>query len=878
MFQPLKKTLLILGIMLMSGVMLSSTVFAAESATYRLSNGLTVLIQQDKRFPLVSMRLYVHAGSSYETPKEAGISHLLEHMVFKGTEKRPAGSIAEDIERIGGYINAATSYDYTVYITDLPDAEWKTGLDVLKDMAFNPTISATALEAEKKVVISELKMGEDRPGNRLFKALSASTLAGTPYERPIIGFEDVLNSITRQDVVNYIKKHYQPQSMLLLVCGNVDESALKEEIERLYGPLENTRGYAQPEGLDFHTLQGKGAKITVEKGPWNKVYFGAAFPAPGQGEARSVHLEVLTSLLGDGKTSYLYRKYKYDMQLVDSISVVNYGFERTGMLYLAATLDADKFERFWNEITKDLAGINDIKFSQQELDRVKLNLEDEMYRTKETVSGLASKLGYFAFFNDGGGEKNYLYLLNSTTLNDVHGQLADITFSDSMSVVALLPQEHENPVNAASMQKTLKANWRDGESGSKKADAESMRGKTETVDLGKGRKLVLIPDSTLPYISANLMFTGGDALVGKDQQGLVALTAAMLTKGTGAMSATEYEDYLADRASSINAAPGRQTFSVRFGGPSRFNGEVFKLLRETLEQPAFKEEELARARNNQKAAIKSAEDQPFSLASRKMFPFLFGDHPYGYQQLGEAGYLDSISAADLAAFWGKQKNQPWVLSIAGSFDRDEVIKAAKALPTPKDKGIKVDAPAWGKDKSLEITLQDRNQTHIFLIFPTVPMESADSPALDLLQSVLSGQSGLLFTELRDKQSLGYSVTAFNWSSQKAGAMMFYIGTSPDKAEQAKAGFIEIIDRVKNAPLPEDLLEGGKKGIEGDYYRGHQSLGSRCEEAATLTTLGFPLDTAIKRVEKVQKLTPEQVQKAAQKHLNTDKAYWVEVKP
>ena len=189
-------------LILFCGVIMMCTATAASAATVtKLKNGLTVLIQEDRRFPLVSTRLYVHAGSGYEDPKEAGISHVLEHMVFKGTENYPKGQIAATIEELGGYLNAATSFDYTVYISDLPADAWKTGLKVLRDQAFYPTIDAAELESEKEVVISELERGEDSPFGLLFKKLQQQTMKGTTYAWPIIGYRDTIKAITRDDII-----------------------------------------------------------------------------------------------------------------------------------------------------------------------------------------------------------------------------------------------------------------------------------------------------------------------------------------------------------------------------------------------------------------------------------------------------------------------------------------------------------------------------------------------------------------------------------------------------------------------------------------------------------------------------------------------------
>jgi zinc protease len=835
---------------------------------FRLANGLQVVIQPDKRFPLVSMRLYVHAGSAYETDKEAGISHLLEHMVFKGTQRRPTGSLAEDIEKIGGYCNAATSFDYTVYIAELPAQHWRVGLDVLEDMAFHPSLVEKELASEKKVVIAELKRGEDNPNNLLFKQIQTTTLASTPYEHPVIGYENIINSITRKDMLNYINRHYQPQSSMLLVCGNVDVNALKKEIQKIYAPLKNTQAVKRPELVDINKLPEAGPNITIQKGPWNKIYLGLALPGIAQTDARSVHLDILSALLADGKTSYLYRKYKYELQLVDQISFSNYGLERLGLLYFTVQLSADKLTDFWDEFVKDLKNLDSITFTEQELNRVKLNIENELFRSKETLSGLTSKLGHFEFFEDGTrSEENYLYSLRKATLPDVYGQLKDLVQPARMSVALLTPEEY-SAITAEQLQSALLKDWPQEQiSAGKSANPDEQ--KNEVIELGPGRKLILIPDNTLPYVSASLMFTGGDALLNEKEQGLAAATASLLSKGSGKLSAKDYEDFLADRAASLGINTGRQSFAVNFTFPARFSSDIFDLLQTTLDKPAFAEEELTRVKNNQISAIKATEDQPLSLAFRKIFPFLFGNHPYGYMQLGNEETVETFTAAEVRAFWDKQKNESWVLAVCGSFEREAVIAAANKLPVPVSLSKTIAVPEWNKDKNLVVKMPGRNQTHLMLIFPTVPLADEDAAEINLLQNILDGQSGLLFSELRDKQGLGYTVTAIPWNGQKSGMLIFYIGTEPDKLAQARAGFFKIIERLNKDKLPSADLERGKNSIQGEYYRNHQSLLERSSEAATLAILGLPLDLPQKQIAESAKVTPEELRAIVRKYLKTE---------
>ncbi len=842
----------------------------------RLPNGLTVLVLEDKRFPLASVRLYVHAGSAYETPKQAGISHLLEHMVFKGTDKRPKGGAAGDIEAIGGYINAATSFDYTVYLADVPSKHWKTGIDVLKDMAFNASIDPQELESEKKVVLSELERGEDNPGQLLFKRIAAKTLPNTPYARPIIGYRDTVSGFSRQDIKDYIATYYQPQSMLLVVSGDVSAKDVLSEARRQFGDLTNTHESLPPAGIDLAPFT-DGPTVTVEHGKWNKAYMSIALPIPGFNDARATALEVLAQMLAGDRTSTLYRTFKYDKQLVDDISIGAYAFERVGFLYLSATLDADKVDTFWKELMATFATLSAKSFSDDEFARARLNLEDSMFRTKETIPGLTSKIGMFQFFNGGEqGEANYIQTLRQTGPDQIQDVISAFLRPERLHSVLLLPEGAQ--ANATALEKATRQAWPVNAVAVKQADVDHAKQQTETVDLGNGRTVILIPDDTLPYLSMDLVFKGGDSLIDASHQGLAELTARTLTKGTSELDATGMELFQSDRASDIGASAGRQTFTLRAKFPERFSTDMLGLFRSVLDAPAFASEEVSREINNLKAAIKSREDQPLGLAFRHMFPFLFRNHAYGYYHLGDEATLGSFTPESVREYWKHQVTQPWTLAVCGRFDREAILHLAATLPMPAGAPVAESQPQWGEELSKTLTLKDRNQAHLLMIFKTAPLGSEDGPALDLLQTILAGQSGLLFNDLRDKHGLGYTVTAFPWQSDRAGLLAFYIGTEPEKEAQAMDGFRRVVTNLHTTLLPEEQLRRGKNLLRGDYYRDHQSLGSRSGEAASLAASGLPLDLNRQVIEQAEKLTPEDLRAVARKYLTPESAYIMRVVP
>ncbi len=837
-----------------------------------LENGLTVYILEDHRFPLVSTRLYVRAGSSYETPQDAGISHVLEHMVFKGTEKRPMGAIAREIEEVGGYLNAATSFDYTVYITDVPSKHWALGMDIVKDMAFHPTLDAAELASEKKVILSELQMGNDNPHQRVFKELHSQALRGTPYDHSIIGFEETINAVTPESMRQYIAQYYHPQNMFLIVVGDVDAKAVLEESNKLFGDLKNSSDMTPRTAIDASKLYN--THVTVLEGNWNKVYLGLALPVPGLMDAQTYDLDVLAHVLGGDATSYLYKKYKYDKQLVDAISLSNYSFERVGMLYFTIQLDAKNVETFWKEFVADLATLKASVFSQKDIDRAKLLIEDSTQRTKETLGGLASYLGYLNLFLGGAqGEKNALDKLQTITPRQLQNVMDQWLVPERMNVTALVPQGTKLP----DLEAALQAAW---PATAKKSTANTTKaaGTTQVIDLGNQCKVVLIPDTTLPYTSVDLYFSGGTAL-SDQKQGLATLAASVLTSGTKSMTSPQMEEYLAERAAGLGAHSGRQVFWLSTNQPSKFNKDIFALLRDVLVNSTLSAEEMEREKKNQVAAIRSRDDHPTSYLFSEVAPFLFGkEHPYGLKTLGTIQEVESYTREDIVAFWKKQAEQPWVLSVAGDFDQESVLAFAKTLPQPKAQSPQVNAPTWGTKQTLDLHMPGREQAHLLHVFPTVPSEHQDAAALELLHLVLSGQSGILFQELREKQGLAYTTYAAQQFFPKTGIFVLYIGTQADKLAQSRDGFEKVLTGVQEDLLSEAALQRAKNQMESSYYRGRQSLASRSNEGAMRLILGQDLDFRKDFIEKAKKLTVQDLQKVAKKYLQWDKGYTFTLKP
>jgi zinc protease len=852
-----------------------------------LANGLTVLVHEDDRFPLVSTRLFVRAGSVHEAREQAGISHLLEHMVFKGTARRTQGQAATDVESLGGELNAATGFDSTMYIVDLPAEHWAMGLDVIQDMIFNAIFDPEELESERRVILAEMDQGDDDPHRRIFKSVQEHIWAGSPYARPIIGVPETVRSITRDDLAAYVRSRYQPANMVLVLCGNVRTEEVLEQASGLFGYLTNhgERHFVHCPAplMSAHNAAQDAAKggsaphIAIHHGPWQKAHFFLALPIPGLRDVHSVGLDVLAHMLGGDRTSLLYRKFKHEQGIVDTISASATTLDEAGMLSIQAQLDPSNIEALWAGLTNVLAGLTPESFSPEALNRAKLNMEDSLFQAKETLSGMASKLGYFQFHElSFEAERIYLHMIKNMDPEQLRDVIHAHVRADGLVCSIFTPTP--GALETENLRDTLTRKWP-----SRTIEVATApyvdRHQPEIVHLAPGRTLVLLPDASLPYMGLTMCWNGGDLLLTDHEQGLSELTARIWTKGTRSKNAVQVQDFLADRSARVAAGAGLEQCYLNIHFPARFSSEMLSFFAELVQEPAWLPEELARAKQEQCAAIVRTEDSPVGLALRNTFPFLFSGHPYGYQRSGAPGAVTAFTREQVVSFWDRQKDRPWVLAACGDLDRDALLSMAEnlarrdvmAAPAPR-------SPNWGEDQKLSLQLQDRNQTHILVVFPLPGLGSEHTPGLNLLREVLAGQSGMLFRELRDVRGLAYSVTALLWQETLAGFLAFYIGTAPGNEEAATEGFQDVVRDLIDPGLPESNLDRAKNLLWGDYQRSRQRLIARAHEAAENLSRGFSLDHSLGMIEQAKQTTPQDITSLAREYLQWDQAYLIKVRP
>ncbi|WP_287568608.1 pitrilysin family protein [Thermodesulfobacterium sp.] len=822
----------------------------------KLANGLTVLFYPYEREDVVTVKLCVKVGSAYENEKQAGITHLIEHMIFKGTESKKPEDIVGEIEALGGYMNAFTSFDYTCYYTTGPTKILEKSLDILSDIVFHPYFDPKELEREKEVVVEEMKMRLDNPHVVLFEEVMKASYQKYPYRRPIIGYEETVRSFKREDLLSFINQFYTPENMLLSVVGKIPQDELFSLINKYFTnlPKRKLKKVKFPE----EPFTEKPKLVWVER-PVKEGYFVFTLPGASFREEDAPLLDLLVQALGGGESSRLYVRLKRELNLVKTISMSAFSPVGPGLIEIYGTADPEKFKDIVSHLINELEEIKNLGITEEELQKAKVQLLSDFVFDAETSDGLSSTLSSFQLKR--GNYRDILWYKNKieqATVEDlkkvakryfnfdklVGGFLSEKRLFDEEDFKKLISVKKDSPVKFFTLENKL--------------------------------KVIVYPQKDLPTVGITLAFPGGLRFENPQTNGLFQALTLLWTRGTQKYSAEEIASKLEALGATIKGFSGRNTFGLKALSLSSNFDQTLELFKEILLTPTFKEEECEKARPELISMIFMQEDNPISLAVNQFLKILFPDHPYGLNIAGDLNFYQNFKAEDLRQAYQKFVTpEKAVLTVVG--DVDPFILKQKLESYLKDwKASKVrvkeeeEEPKLPSQKTQKIK-KETFQNQILLGFQTPGLNSKEKLVLEILSSALSGQDGRLFRILRDERSLAYSVTSFTVFYPKKSAFVLYIGCSPEKEEAAIAGFWEILEEISQKGLTSEEIERAKNRLLGKLKLGLQSNLAKAEDMAVNEVLKLGWDYSQKYENMLQSIKQEDIQKFIKTYLKKDNA-------
>lgn len=381
-----------------------------------LDNGLTVIVKEFHPSSVVNLAVWVKVGSVNEGEKEAGVSHFIEHMLFKGTKKRKVGEIAKEIHAVGGYLNAFTHFECTCYWIVLPSKFLDTAIDVQKDAIMNSLFDKTELAKERKVILEELKMYEDRPESYCFEKLMKLAYTSHNYRRPIIGYEQTLNKMGKDDLVDYCHRYYQPGNMVVTLVGDIKSGQAIAKIADAFKDLKHDH-------LQIHASIPEPTQRTFRKfdcqGEIERAHVQLGFHVPNAIHNDIHACRVLAAVLGEGRSSRLFRSLKEKHRIVDSVESGVFSEKSPGLLYIGGALDSSNISKMESILWEEISFLKSKLISKEELQKVQHMLESYYVFSQETVEGQGRIVGFYELLGDFSMAEKYLERIYSVTSLDL---------------------------------------------------------------------------------------------------------------------------------------------------------------------------------------------------------------------------------------------------------------------------------------------------------------------------------------------------------------------------------------------------------------------------------------------------------------------------
>ncbi|MFO0807018.1 MAG: pitrilysin family protein [Gemmataceae bacterium] len=840
-----------------------------------LPNGLRVYLKAIPGSPVVSTMVAYKVGSADEELDSTGLSHYLEHLMFKGTEKLVPGDIDRMTLRSGGRNNAYTTEDLTNYHFDFAAENWETALAIEADRMRNLRIDAKhEFEQEKGAVISELQMNEDQPFDLELKAILPILFGKTgPYGHPVIGERDHVRGATAEIIKGHYDRWYYPNNASLVVVGGFDEGRALSRIKELFGPIPSGKLPARKtaKAVDRSTP----ARIEMtSKFEMPRLVMG--FPGVKVGDPDYYPLEIIQAVLSGGKTSRLYKKLVESEEIASEASASDNAGRYPGWFSVTVELLKGKSREKAEELVLgELKRLVDEPVNEAELKRVKQGLLASAIFQREGVHELADSIARGVTLADLDYLKTLLPKLMAVTAAEVQATAKKYLDPSKRAVVWSVPPGV--PADKGGSAGSNKPDKPSRAAGGTSAGAYDVKA-TQRMVLPNGITLLLLENHRLPIVAADAFVRNTRLSEPADKAGIASLVGTLLDEGTATRTSDQIATAIEDVGGSLSMSSSGG--SVKVLSPDRSLG--LKLLIDCLTHPSFPKDALERKRAQILSALLEADQRADVRAQRAFAEMVYPKgHPLARAALGTTASVEKLTADDCRAFHATRfLPNTTTIAVVGDFVASEVIAEIKALTADWKQGIapKLDLPAIEKQVAFSqkvITMPSAEQLYFYLGHPGIRRTNPDYLKLLVMDYVLGTGPGFtdrLSSSLRDRQGLAYTVSANITSSagDEPGTFTCYISTFPDKFVAVKDGFMTELKRIRAEAATKDEVEDAKKYLLGSLAFRFTTGSSVAEQIVSLDRFGLGFDYFDRYRKEVAAVTPADVLEVARKYLDPDR--------
>lgn len=844
---------------------------------FQLKNGLKVIAVESHKSPVVSVQMWVHTGSADEGKGEEGISHFIEHLVFKGTAKYKVGEIASLVEGSGGELNAYTSFDQTVFYVTISKEYLDTAMDVISQMMVHPTFDSQEIDNEREVVVEEIKRSEDNPHRQAGRKLFEGAYKDHPYGIPVIGYTENIKRVSREVLLNYFHRRYTPENMTLLIVGDFDGKSIRNKANDYFASAPRYKTKAVKRKVEKPQ---KAARFQFVRGSFQETLMHMAWKIPKVTHKDIPALDVLAMILGQGDSSRLMRTLRIENPLTNYCVASTFTPKNPGFFAISASLLVEKSQAAFSELCKQLEIIFTTPPSINELEKIKVNMESEELYAMETVEGLARKFGtYNDLFKDPEYYKEWMKKIQCLEPKDIQRVAKKYLRPDQLNAVILASEKSKDLVeNFKVFLKTYKSLHRNLKTQKVPQETKTKRMKIKwsprglikssgVKQLSTGAKLIYYTSPDSPIVSVKFAWLGGLRAQSDWNSGLTELLSRTWISDSEDFSENELHHEMDKLASHIGAFGGRNTFGLSLTSLAPLLAPSFSFLESLATKPLFKQEVLVREIGQVREQIKNREDNPAQQCARLFNQKLFNNHPYGADPLGDIEKVIHLETADIKNYLKPLLNpQNMEIVLVGDLDVGEWVDKLETFTSHFSSGQRFHKEflATKLKRSEKIFVESKKeQSHIVYGFPGLHFTSPERYTLQVIQSILAGQGGRLFLELRDKESLAYTVAPMKMDGIDAGYFGAYIACSPQKAVKAINMLQEEFEKLTQIPISENELQRAKKYLVGRHDIELQKNSSIGSSLIFDHIYGLPYDETFRYASKIECVTSEDILKLAQ---------------
>jgi zinc protease len=827
---------------------------------FELSNGLTVIVAEQHSAPVVSIQVWCQTGSVHEGEwLGAGLTHLLEHVLFNGTERRTSKQISDEIHGMGGYVNAYTSFDRTVFWVDCPTEAVRQSIDILGDMLFRSLVEPEPLEREMDIIRREFDMGLDDPDRVLSYLMFGTAFQVHPCRYPVIGVRGIFDQLAHADVLRYYRRRYLPNNLFLVVVGDVESDRVRSDAEELLGFAK--RGPLEPVILPEEPPQ-LGRRETSQSFEAGLAYFNLGWHVPGVSHDDMAAVDAASVVLGGGASSRLYQQLREKEGLVYGVGAYAYTPSFPGLLTVSGQCAKEVAEMVPNRIVQCVNDRRQRRFSDEELRKAKRIITVNAIEQFQTVKGLASDLGLnWLYARNLDFSRHYLERLQTVTPADVERVVSRYLTESNLTVAVLRPGHQSKRVSI---------------------------GKRKTANpqlhvLRNGTKVVLIPDRRLPMIYASAVFRGGSLYETAVNSGIHRLFTQAMPKGTKTRSAEQIAEQIEGIGGMLFVESGFNSVRIAANSlPDDFS-DAFAVMMDVGVNPAFPAESTERERESQIAAIRAEKAQPQLVARNLLRAEIYGEHPYGLNPLGREETVLQIRQADLIRkhrtcfIWPRA-----VFGFCGDFDSERILEMVEQGPqdVPEEQGLNPPLASVRSDfKSRLVTsYEGRHQAVVCVGYLACTIESPDRISLEVLDEAAGDSSSRFFVKVREELGLAYSVGSSLFLGIAPGIFSLHAATAPEKVERVSQILTSELEILSKHGLEPQEFERAKTRTLSQLAFQLQNMDAYAHSVALNELYGLGYDYVHRRRKQIESLTIDSVNEAARKYLMDKPAITVIVRP